>query len=107
MRAPRWTIAALWLVAFPRARAQRDSTLATGITAGEADADRPKRALLKRLEWNFGFTTATLGGGGLVAYGGYDQDSLSRQQFHLASTGKLRDARILSGGRINIKRPVT
>jgi phosphate-selective porin OprO/OprP len=95
------------LMAFSTAHAQRDTTLATGITAGEADADRPRRALLKRLEWNLGFTTVSLGGGVLVDYIGYDQDSASRGAFHLASIGKLRYARFLMGGRFKIKRPVT
>src|SRR5690348_3224685 len=81
-------VLALWA---PRhASAQRDTTFANAITAGEADADRPRRALLKRLEFNLGFTTMYLGGGVLVDYIGYDQDSSSREQFNLVSIGKLR-----------------
>ena len=85
----------------------RDTTLVTGITAGEADYNPQRRALIKRLEMNLGFTTMHIGGGLLVDYIGYDQDSASREQFHLASTGKLRDARFLLGGKFKTKRPFT
>ena len=85
----------------------RDSHLANGITAGESDAERLQRNLVNRLRLNFGFTTFELGGGVLVDYFGYDQDSASRDQFHLASIGKLRDARILTGGKFKTKRSFT
>jgi len=49
-----------------------------------------------------------MGGGLLVDYIGYDQDSASREQFpNLASQGKLRDARFLFGGKFNTKRQLT
>ena len=85
----------------------RDTTLATGITAGEADDEPGRRQLIKALNLNLGFTTMKIGGGLLVDYAGYDQDSASREQFHLVSIGKLRDARFLLGGRIKAKRPWT
>ncbi len=86
----------------------RDSVLANGITAAEADADMTRRALLKRAHFNLGFTTFEIGGGVLVDYIGYDQDSASREQFpNLASIGKLRDARVLFGGKFNTKRSFT
>src|SRR5579872_227757 len=85
----------------------RDSLLANGITAGEADAERLERNLLARAHLNFGFTTFELGGGVLVDYIGYDQDSASREQFDLASIGKLRDARFLIGGKFKTRRPFT
>jgi phosphate-selective porin OprO/OprP len=85
----------------------RDSTLSTELTAGEADADRPRDRLIERLKLNLGFTTLTLGGGVLVDYAMYDQDSASREQFHLASIGKLRDWRFLLGGTFKTKRPFT
>ena len=82
-----------------RADSVRDSLLSVGITAGEADDEPRPRALLKRLELNLGFTTFHLGGGVLADYIGYEQDSASnRDQFRLVSLGKLRDARILTGG---------
>lgn len=85
----------------------RDSLLANGVTAGESDAERLERNLVSRLRVNLGFTTFELGGGVLVDYIGYDQDSASRSQFDLASIGKLRDARVLIGGKFNTKRPFT
>jgi phosphate-selective porin OprO and OprP len=85
----------------------RDTTFATGITAGEADAEPRRRQLLNAANLNLGFTTVRIGAGLLVDYVGYDQDSLSREQFRLISVGKLRDARILLGGRIRMNRPVT
>ena len=105
-------LTALLLLAPRTLRAQetkpaRDTTLATGITAGEADDEPTRRQLINALNLNLGFTTFKLGGGLLVDYIGYDQDSLSREQFRLVSIGKLRDARILTGGRFKITRPVT
>lgn len=86
----------------------RDSTLAVGISAGEADWEPRRRALLKRLDMNLGFTTLHIGGGVLLDYAMYDQDSASRGQFPgLASIGKLRDARLLLGGRFKTKRAFT
>ena len=67
-----------------------------------------RRNLLSALHLKLPFTTLRVGGGVLVDYIGYDQDSASREQFpNLASQGKLRDARILLGGTFNTKRPFT
>jgi len=115
MHAPRWLHVGLVLAfsaAAPRSilsqrGAARDTTLATGITAGEADGEPRRRQLVNALNLNLGFTTLRLGGGVLVDFISYDQDSASREQFHLASIGKLRDARVLLGGRVNTKRPIT
>ena len=104
----------IFLCALPdtRARAQGgtppDTSIARGITAGEADADMERRNLLSALHLKLGFTTLRIGAGVLVDYIGYDQDSASREQFpNLPSQGKLRDARILFGGTFNTKRPFT
>lgn len=86
----------------------RDSILEYGITAGEADFEPRRRQLIKRLEGNLGFTTYYVGGGLLVDYIGYSQDSASLLQFNrLPSIGKLRDARFLLGGKFKTKRPFT
>jgi phosphate-selective porin OprO/OprP len=85
----------------------RDSILANGISAGESDAEKPRRQLVNAARFNLGFTTVSIGGGLLVDYAGYDQDSASRQQHDLVLMGKLRDARFLFNGRIKTKRPVT
>jgi phosphate-selective porin OprO/OprP len=86
----------------------RDTTLAMGITAGEADWEPARHLLFQRLKMNPGFTTLHIGGGLLVDYAMFDQDSASRQQFpSLPSIGKLRDARFLLGGKFKTKRPFT
>lgn len=89
-------------------KVRRDSVLEYGITAGEADNEPRRRQLIKRLEGNLGFTTYHVGGGVLVDYFGYSQDSGSVEQFgRLPSIGKLRDARFLLGGTFKTKRPFT
>jgi phosphate-selective porin OprO and OprP len=99
----------------PLARAQqngangatRDTTLATGITAGEADGEKRRRHLLNRAQFDLGFTTLGWGGGLLIDLAAYSQDSASREQLDLTPIGKLRDARFLLGGRFKTKRPIT
>jgi phosphate-selective porin OprO/OprP len=100
------------MAASPRSAASQgatsDSTLATGLTAGEADGEQRRRALVNALNLNLGVTTLRIGGGVLVDFAAYDQDSASRLQFgRIASIGKLRDGRVLLGGRFRMKRPVT
>jgi phosphate-selective porin OprO and OprP len=86
----------------------RDTSFAATITAGEADWEPQRRALIKRLELNLGFTTLHVGGGVLVDYAMFQQDSASREQFpSLPSLGKLRDARFLLGGKFKTKRSFT
>src|SRR3954468_5665626 len=85
----------------------RDSTLATGITAGEADGEKKRRSLINAANLDLGFTTLRIGGGLLVDFAAYDQDSARRAQFRLVSIGKFRDGRILLGGRLKTERPIT
>jgi phosphate-selective porin OprO/OprP len=86
----------------------RDSILANGITAGEADAEPLRRSLLVRPEWDLGFTTLHAGAGLLFDVAAYSQDSVSKEQFpDLNPQFKLRDARVLLGGRFKTKRPFT
>src|SRR5689334_11027538 len=117
MRAANWQkglalLLPMLLCATPRSRVRAqagtppDTSIAAGITAGEADADMDRRNLLSALHLKLGFTTLRIGGGVLVDYIGYSQDSASREQFpSLPSQGKLRDARVLFGGTFNTKRP--
>jgi phosphate-selective porin OprO/OprP len=117
MRATNWQkglalLLPMLLCATPRSRVRAqagtppDTSIAAGITAGEADADMDRRNLLSALHLKLGFTTLRIGGGVLVDYIGYSQDSASREQFpSLPSQGKLRDARVLFGGTFNTKRP--
>jgi len=86
----------------------RDSTLAAELTAGEADAEPLRRQLLVRPEWDLGFMTLHVGAGLLFDVAAYSQDSISKQQFpNLDPQFKLRDARLLFGGRFKTKRPFT
>src|SRR5690242_1326407 len=80
----------------PSEKPPSDSTLATELTAGEADGEPARRQLLGRPEWNLGFTTLHLGGGLLFDGVAYSQDSASERQFpDLAAQIKLRDFRFL------------
>jgi phosphate-selective porin OprO/OprP len=64
--------------------------------------------LLTRPEWNLGFTTLYLGAGLLFDVAAYSQDSASKDQFpNLNPEFKLRDARVLLGGRFKTKRSFT
>ena len=88
--------------------APTDSTLATEVTAGEADYEPLRRSLLRRAEWNLGFTTLHVGGGLLFDVAAYSQDSASKEQFPaLTPQFKLRDFRFLLGGRFKTTRPFT
>ena len=90
------------------AGSSRDTTPATGITAGEADGDQLRRSLLGRRTFDWGFTTFNFGGGILVDYVSYAQDDASREQIEgLEPEFKVRDARVLFGGRFKTKRPIT
>jgi phosphate-selective porin OprO/OprP len=91
-----------------RADSVRDSTLSVELTAGEADNEPMRRNLLRRLEWNLGFTTVHVGGGLLFEWIAYSQDSASKEQFpDLTPQYKFRDGRFLLGGRFKTKRPFT
>jgi phosphate-selective porin OprO/OprP len=90
------------------AQKQRDTTLATGITAGESDGEQRRRQLFSRMKFDAGFTTVTIGGGLLFDGAGYAQDSISRAQVgSLDPVIKLRDFRFLLNGRFKTKRPIT
>lgn len=85
-----------------------DSTFTTGITAGEADANQRRRNLFGRKNFDWGFTTFNYGGGVLVDFVSYAQDDASKEQLdNLTPEFKLRDARVLFGGRFKTKRPIT
>src|SRR3954468_16226491 len=102
------TIASAQKARTPSEKAPSDSMLATELTAGEADGEPSRRALLGRPEWNLGFTTLRVGGGLLFDAIAYSQDTASEQQFpKLNAQIKLRDFRFILGGRFRSKRPFT
>jgi phosphate-selective porin OprO/OprP len=85
----------------------RDTTLATGVAAGESDAEQKPRRLIKWNEYDLGFTTFRFGGGFLVDYATFSQDDRSKEQVTLDPGFKIRDGRLLFRGRFNTKRPMT
>jgi phosphate-selective porin OprO/OprP len=91
-----------------RTDSTRDSILVNELTAGEADNESLRRSLLTRPEWDLGFMTLHVGAGLLFDVAAYSQDSASREQFpNLNPEFRLRDARILLGGRFKTKRSFT
>ncbi|MFL5607059.1 MAG: porin [Gemmatimonadaceae bacterium] len=112
-------VAGLWLAgqqavvaqttATPRADAKRDSAPASELTAGEGDDEGSSpRQWLRRPEWNLGFMTLHAGGGLLYDVIAYSQDSASKEQFpSLIPQFRLRDARLLFGGRFKTERSFT
>ena len=85
----------------------RDTTLETGIQAGESDAEEPRRRLIHWNEYDFGFTTFRFGGGFLVDVATFAQDEASREQIAMEPAFKIRDTRLLLRGRFKTRRPFT
>ena len=65
------------------------------IEAGEADAETPRRRLIRWNEYEGPLFTLRVGGGVLYDYAAFSQDEESTQQFQLSSDGKMRDGRVL------------
>ena len=86
---------------------QPDSTLVNALSAGEADAEPKPRKFVKWNEFDGKYLTFRFGGGFLVDYATYSQDSASKEQVTLEPGGKIRDARILVSGRLKTKRRIT
>jgi phosphate-selective porin OprO/OprP len=86
---------------------ERDTTVINAISAGEADAEPKTRRLVKWNEFDGKYLTFRFGGGLLIDYATYSQDSASKEQVQLEPGGKIRDARILIGGRFKTKRRIT
>jgi len=113
MRVARIALAAgavLSLVLAKRAHAQQnqpDSTLVNALSAGEADAEPKTRKLVKWNEFDGKYLTFRFGGGFLVDYATYSQDSASKEQVTLEPAAKIRDVRILVSGRLKTKRRIT
>jgi len=91
----------------PPTPAPRDTTLATGLAAGEADAEPRRRNFFGRKSHDAGFTTLDVGAALLLDFVTYAQDQASRQQIELEPGFRVRDARFQFGGRFRIRRPVT
>jgi phosphate-selective porin OprO/OprP len=85
----------------------RDTTLDAGVSAGEAEADPPRRRMVKWNEYEGPFLTLRVGAGFLVDYATYAQDDASKEQIEVSPGFKIRDSRIIIGGRIKTKRRIT
>ncbi len=90
-----------------QAKPARDTTLETGVSAGEADAEPKARRLVKWNEFDGKFLTLRVGAGFLVDYATYAQDDASKQHFTLDPGFKIRDSRIMIRGRFKTKRRIT
>src|SRR6185295_5156102 len=93
--------------ASPRGTATQTSTVDDTITASEADAPA-SRKLVKWNEFDGKYVTARVGGGFLYEFNAYAQNDESKEQFAMHPQEKVRDFRILLGGKFKFfKRPVT
>jgi phosphate-selective porin OprO/OprP len=107
-----WALLVLRLSAPKPACAQqadsvRDTTPEAGVSAGEADAEPPRRRLVKWNEYEGPLFTLRVGAGFLLDYSTYSQDAASREQMDLEPGPKIRDTRLVIGGRIKTKRRIT
>jgi phosphate-selective porin OprO and OprP len=85
----------------------RDTTPEAGVSAGEADAEPPRRRLVKWNEYEGPLFTLRVGAGFLVDYATYAQDDPSKEQMDLEPGFKIRDSRFVISGRIKTKRRIT
>jgi len=84
-----------------------DSTIDTTVEAGEADAEEPRRKLVKWNEYDGPISTLRFGGGFLVDFVTYAQDDESKEQLPNVENPDvgLRDFRLLFKGKFKTKRP--
>src|SRR6185436_11240921 len=100
-------LAGIFRPSLARAQNKPDSTVINALSAGEADAEPKTRKLIKWNEFDGKYLTFRLGGGFLVDYATYSQDSANKEQVKLEPGAKIRDARILISGRFKTKRRIT
>jgi len=75
---------------------------------GDAGEDPVRRNHLHRPQFDLGFTTFHVGAGFLLDFSSYAQDAESRAQITNMEPGfKVRDTRLMFGGRFKTKRPIT
>jgi phosphate-selective porin OprO/OprP len=81
-----------------------DSTIDTTVEAGEADAEEPRRKLVKWNEYDGPISSLRLGFGFLADLASYSQDNNSKQQFDLEPDAGVRDFRLVLTGRFKTGR---
>lgn len=84
-----------------------DSTPQATLATEWAEAESPRRRLVKWNEFEGPFFTMRIGAGFLYEVAAYSQDQESKQQFELEPDDKIRDARLIFSGRFKTKRPIT
>jgi len=80
-------------------------TIETETQAGDADAEEPRRKLVKWNEYDGPISTLRFGGGVLVDFATFAQDDASKQQVSMQPDIGFRDVRLLFKGRFKTKRP--
>src|SRR6185295_12767535 len=99
------------IAAFGVARAQDaggpppEKTVNTTLDAGEADAETPRRRIVKWNSYDGPVSTFEFGAGLLMDAATYSQDSESKAQISMEPDTGLRDFRILLRGRFKTQRP--
>ncbi len=72
----------------------RDTTAETGVSAGESEAEPPRRRLVKWNEYDGPLFSLRVGAGFLVDYATYSQDAAAKEQLTLEPGFKIRDSRL-------------
>jgi phosphate-selective porin OprO/OprP len=84
------------------------ATVDTTLEAGDADAEEPRRKLVKWNEYDGPISTLRIGMGFLLDFASYEQDSENEQQVTLDPPDVgVRDFRFLFKGRFKTKRPLS
>jgi phosphate-selective porin OprO and OprP len=85
----------------------RDTTAESGVSAGESEAEPPRRRMVNWNEYEGPLFTIRVGAGLLVDYATYAQDDAGKEQISVEPGFKLRDSRLVISGRIKTKRRLT
>jgi phosphate-selective porin OprO and OprP len=84
-----------------------DSTIDTTVGAGEADAEQPRRQLVKWNEYDGPVSTIRFGFGFGYDLATYAQDEESKEQLEMDANASVRDFRFILSGRFKTKRPLS
>src|SRR5215204_7413706 len=87
--------------------AAQDTTPAAGVSAGESEAEPPRRRMVNWNEYEGPLFTIRVGAGLLLDYATYAQDETGKEQISVEPGFKLRDSRLIISGRIKTKRRLT
>jgi phosphate-selective porin OprO/OprP len=82
-----------------------EASIDTTVEAGEADAEAPRRKLVKWNEYDGPVTTFRVGIGFLLDFAAHAQDNESKQQNAMVNDIGVRDSRLVFSGRFKTERP--